>query len=252
MNLKEAYSILDVNENTSEDELKKKYRTLAAKYHPDVYKNDNGDKFKQINEAYNFIKDPPKEQFRGNPFGVNIEDLFNSQFGGFNINVNGMPFGFNISPDINLSLELTYEEFVLGATKKIQFKRLDKNKKEETLTIDLKIPAFASKLRIRDKGHYTGNRAKPHTDVFVNMLVNDNRFKINGNALILEKNIPMRDAIYGASIDVDLVFLKLQIQIQEYTKNRDTISFNLDNSYFRVVNIIWIVDYPSNIKELIK
>ncbi len=62
MEYKDYYKILGVSKTASEDELKKAYRDLAKKYHPDVNKNDKNaeEKFKEINEAYTVLKD--KEQ----------------------------------------------------------------------------------------------------------------------------------------------------------------------------------------------
>lgn len=59
MEYKDYYKILGVSKTASEDELKKAYRDLAKKYHPDVNKNDKNaeEKFKEINEAYTVLKD---------------------------------------------------------------------------------------------------------------------------------------------------------------------------------------------------
>jgi curved DNA-binding protein len=59
--MKDPYDILGVNKNSSSEEIKKSYKKLAKKYHPDV---NNGDdtKFKEINEAYDILKDPQKKE----------------------------------------------------------------------------------------------------------------------------------------------------------------------------------------------
>lgn len=51
----DPYIILGIDNNASDDTIKKSYLRLAKQYHPDKYKDDNGDRFKQINEAYNLI-----------------------------------------------------------------------------------------------------------------------------------------------------------------------------------------------------
>ena len=77
----DPYKILEIDKNASGDDIKKAYRRLAKKYHPDT---NNGDdtKFKQVNEAYKILTDKSyanekkaeefKKNYRGNPFGVAI------------------------------------------------------------------------------------------------------------------------------------------------------------------------------------
>jgi len=93
--MKDYYDILSVSKDASSDDIKKSFRKLAQKYHPD--KNpDNAeasDKFKEINEAYQVLSDKQKRQeydfhklgHPGDPFNPfsGFEDLFGSIFGGF-------------------------------------------------------------------------------------------------------------------------------------------------------------------------
>lgn len=60
----ESISILGLSTSASAEEIKDAYRNLAKQYHPDIYKLDNGEKFKEINSAYRFLKkhpDPPSQ-----------------------------------------------------------------------------------------------------------------------------------------------------------------------------------------------
>ena len=59
--MKNYYDILEIDKNASEDDIKKAYRSLAKKYHPDVNKEPGAeDKFKEINEAYQTLSDKDK------------------------------------------------------------------------------------------------------------------------------------------------------------------------------------------------
>ncbi len=87
MEYKDYYKILGVDKNTSQDAIKKSYRKLAKKYHPDLNPNDDKaqDKFKEINEAYEVLGDAQKkkkyDQFGGRADYSNGQNFDPSQYG---------------------------------------------------------------------------------------------------------------------------------------------------------------------------
>ena len=85
--MKDYYKILEVEEKASQQDIKKSYRTLSKKYHPDI-NPEGGEQFKDIAEAYDIIGDAQKraqyDQTKNNPFantgGHTFEDIFNQMF----------------------------------------------------------------------------------------------------------------------------------------------------------------------------
>lgn len=143
-NKRDYYEILGVDKKASKDDLKKAYRQLAKKYHPDLNKKDPQaeEKFKEINEAYQVLSDDDArakyDQFGhaafdqasgggAGPFGDffgdfgdfgDIFDLFGSFTGG------SRRKGPTRGQDISVSIDISFEEAAFGTTKNIKYKRL--------------------------------------------------------------------------------------------------------------------------------
>ena len=144
---KDYYDILGVDKNASADEIKSAYRRLAKKYHPDLNKTEEAaNKFKEINEAYEVLGDEKKkanyDQFGsadGPSFGGGaggFGDFFNRGAGGFSDIFSDIFSAFGggsrservaeRGDDINLSIEISFEEAINGCEKQIIYNRIEK------------------------------------------------------------------------------------------------------------------------------
>ena len=121
--MKDYYKILEVEEKASADEIKKSYRSLSKKYHPDV--NPNGtEQFKEIAEAYDVLSNPDKkanyDNSKSNPFqGTPYADMFSQMFGKGN-NQFRQPRRKN-APDKVIKVQVSPVESYLGSNKELHY-----------------------------------------------------------------------------------------------------------------------------------
>jgi len=126
---KDYYGVLGVDRNIDSGELKKKFRELAKKFHPDANsKEDTTAKFQEIKHAYEVLSDPEKrkvyDQYGDEEAGNNFSD-FSEGFGGFG-GFSGFGGGGGggrqqqeVGEDLHVQVRLTFQEAIMGCTKNV-------------------------------------------------------------------------------------------------------------------------------------
>lgn len=239
MSKRDYYEVLGVAKGASDDEIKKAFRKLAVKYHPDKNPGDNEaeEKFKEINEAYSVLSDKTKrsryDQFGhagvggdggGDPFagfrGANGQS-FNFDFGGGGFeDILGSIFGFGggfrgarRGRDYRTSITIDFEEAIFGATKTIS---VDGNQTK------LKIPAGifdGQSIRLAGKGGEAPSADGQRGDLYVEVRVRAHKHLTREGDLILsDVTISMVDAVLGTEIDVETVDGKITMKVPAGTQ----------------------------------
>ena len=136
---RDYYEVLGIDRNATNEEIKRAFRKLAFKYHPD-HNHDNkaGDKFKEINEAYEVLSDPDKRTTYDRFGHGGAEGIFEQGFGGFNFGgfgdifdafFGGTTTATRQAPqrgtDLQYRLTITFEEVAFGCNKEIKISRTE-------------------------------------------------------------------------------------------------------------------------------
>ncbi|KAG8366281.1 hypothetical protein BUALT_Bualt17G0060100 [Buddleja alternifolia] len=242
------YNILKVSRNATEDELKKSYKKLAMKWHPDknsVNTDEAEAKFKQISEAYDVLSDPEKRQIydlylkeidfggeRGFRFSPrDAEDVFEEFFGGLDIGKGKSSGGgggggrLKKAAAMETKLSCGLEELYKGSRRKMKISRivLDEYGKpttvEEVLAIHIK-PGWkkGTKITFPEKGNHEPGSA-PGDLIFVVDEKPHSIFKRDGNDLIINKRISLLDALTGKTLTVTTLDGRdLSLQVSDIVK----------------------------------
>jgi curved DNA-binding protein len=240
------YEILGLNKNASQEDIKKAYRKLARKYHPDLNPNDKGanKKFQQINEANEVLSDPVKrkkydqygkdwqhaeefekarqsrqqwsnagaEGFSGTFDEEGFSDFFQSMFGGSERTRSGRQVKFR-GQDYNAELYLSLRDAY-----KTHQQTLTVNGKNIRITI----PAGIENGQIiKLKGHGgQGVNGGPNGDLYITFVIADDpKFKRLGNDLYTTVDLNLYTAVLGGEITVDTLDGKVKLKVKPETQN---------------------------------
>lgn len=245
---RDYYEILGVPRSASEKEIKVAYRKLARQHHPDANKGNKAseEKFKEINEAYEVLKDPQKRR-RYDQLGTNYKAGadFNPppDFGGFSFDFGNLGdmgkgssfsdffdllFGHSFSTtqhqgagsahpsrskarfDQEADIELTIEELAHGTTRTLQIS----SPTTRTKTLEVKIPAGVSpgsKIRVPGEGART--LAAPG-DLFLKVKVKPHPyFSIEGENLLCSLSLSPAQAVLGVETTVTTLTGPVKIRV---------------------------------------
>ncbi|SFV70551.1 DnaJ-class molecular chaperone CbpA [hydrothermal vent metagenome] len=228
---KSLYKTLGVNEHASADEIKKAYRKLARKYHPDVNKDESAvEKFKEINAAYEVLSDKKKKDeydmygdqiFGGQNFHdfaqnqgsqVDLDDLLKSIFGG------GSGFGggsssSSVDLDQRINIAISFYVSVKGGKHNVSL---------NNESFDIKIPAGIKNgetLRVRGKGKVGGMGKRG--DLLIKVEVSPSPiFERKDNDLYMSMDVNLKTALFGGKVTIEsLINDDITLKVPKNTKN---------------------------------
>jgi curved DNA-binding protein len=229
MKYKDYYKTLGVGRGAGEDEIKKAYRKLARKYHPDVSKEPNAkEKFQEVSEAYETLHDKekraaydslgsfrPGQDFRpppdwserfgrgGQDFGgIDLSDLFESF--GRGARRRNMQFP---GEDYEVAARLSLEEAYRGTARQLRLGERE---------ITVRIPKGATdgqRLRLRGKGG-PGMNGGPPGDLYLQIALDPHPlYRVSGHDLEIEVPIAPWEAALGAQVEIPTLESRVTLKL---------------------------------------
>ena len=282
------YNVLGISKNASDDDIKKAYRKLARKFHPDLNPNDESAhaKFQQVNEANEVLSDPEKRK-KYDEYGENWKhaDQFEQAkrqqqsqssaggFGGFEYNFSGDGGDNEFSDffeslfgnrggkssrraqgyrgqDYQAELHLTLKD--AAQTHK---QTLNVNGKSIRITVPAGV-ADGQVIKIPQQGG-AGANGGPAGDLYITFIIENNTtFKRNGNNLYTTVAIDLYTAVLGGEITLDTLQGKVKMKVKPETQNGTKIRLKgkgfpayKEEGRFGDMIITYSIEIPTNLTE---
>lgn len=254
MSNKDYYKILGVDKSASDEDIKKSYRKLAMKHHPDQAKGDKAseEKFKEISEAYAVLSDKEKRKqydmfgsdgfhqrysqediFKGSDlgdilkeFGLGGSRFFSDRGDGMRFSFgSGSPFGSGArrqaqvkGSDLVYEMALTLQEVASGANKTVNIQHQGR---AENLTV--KIPKgmiTGKKIRLAGKGESSPYGGPPGDLYIQSKMLPHPVYRAEGNDLYINNEIKLSEALLGTNLSVPSIDGKeLTLKVPPGTKH---------------------------------
>ncbi len=257
MKYKDYYAVMGVERGASAEEIKKAYRKLARKFHPDVSKEAHAEeRFKEVQEAYETLKDPEKraaydqlgrhpegQEFRpppgwggafdgggAGPFAgasfedIDLSDLF-AAFGGRQGGARGASAGPRPGHDFEAAVRITLEQAFHGAQVELDLvaPEIDANGVVRRVPHHLKVRipkgvTDGAKLRVPGKGG-KGARGARDGDLYLDIEIAPHPlFRVDGRDLYLDLPLTPWEAALGASVEMPTPAGKIALKIPPGTR----------------------------------
>ena len=244
MEYKDYYKVLGVDKKATQGEIKKAFRAMAVKYHPDKNPDDKSAKeqFILVNEANEVLSDPKKRkeyddlgnnwqqnqqsrrqqsasndrrQYAGNPNASNFSSFFEQFFGG-DTGFSGTQGNYK-GGDLETEMEISLEEAYAGTNRVIQLEN-------EKIRITTKPGVYQGQVfKIKSKG-IKGSSEKYNGDLFVKIKIHPHpKFVRKDNDLYYDHAVDLYTAVLGGESVVDTLSGQVKIKIEAGTQNGKTI-----------------------------
>lgn len=251
MEYKDYYKVMGLNKNTDQDEIKRTYRKLARKYHPDVSKEaDAENKFKELGEAYEVLRDPekrakydqygqywqnPEQQYQqqsGNRHqqyasddaqAAAFEDFINQTFRQRYHQEHAAQY--DKGQDIHAQMTISLEDSFHGAEKslQLQFPEVDAyGQVDYTLrSIKVKIPkGIGDKQQIRLKGQGNKGSGNQPGDLYIEIHIAPHPlFRLDKKDIWLDLPISPWEATLGATVEVPTLSGVVKLKIPKLSQS---------------------------------